>query len=189
MEILTTTLPGALLIRPRVFADDRGFFCETFRAGTLAEHGVGEAFVQDNHSRSSRGVLRGMHFAIGDGAAKLVRCGRGAIMDVIVDIRHRSPTYGRWEAFELNDENMHVLYVPVGFAHGFCVLSDVADVIYKQSSYYRADIERGFAWDDPAVGIRWPLTREEIVVSDRADGAPSRAEIAPELPFTFAPPG
>jgi dTDP-4-dehydrorhamnose 3,5-epimerase len=186
MEAFTTTLPDALLLQPRVFPDDRGFFAETFRAAVLAEHGITEAFVQDNHSRSTRGVLRGMHFAIGDGSAKLVRCGRGRIVDVIVDLRRGSPAYGRWEAFELSDENLQVLYVPVGFAHGFVVLSEVADVLYKQSAYYDPAVERDIAWDDPDVAIDWPLPREEILVSDRDLQAPRLAEIADGLPFTYA---
>ena len=186
MRVSETSLPGALLIEPSVFPDGRGFFTETFRASVLGEHGVNETFVQDNHSRSSRGVLRGIHFAVGDGSSKLVRCGRGRIWDVIVDLRHGSPTYGKWEGFELDDEQMRVLYVPVGFGHGFCVLSDEADVIYKQSAYYDPKIERGIAWDDPDVAIEWPLPPDEIVVSQRDTGAPALAEVAGDLPFEFA---
>ena len=181
-----TTLPGALLLEPRAFPDERGFFCETYRANELAELGITEAFVQDNHSRSTRGVLRGLHFAIGDGSSKLVRCGRGRIWDVIVDLRAGSPTYGRWEGHELTDENMHVLYVPVGFGHGFCVLSDVADVLYKQSAYYDGAVERGIAWNDPQVAVDWPLPAEDIVVSDRDTTAPLLADLASDLPFTYA---
>lgn len=183
MQVRETTLPGALLIEPAVFPDDRGFFVETFRENILADAGITESFVQDNHSRSTRGVLRGIHFAVGDGSSKLVRCGRGLIWDVIVDLRPGSSTYRRWEAFELSDENMHVLYVPVGFGHGFCVLSDVADVIYKQSTYYDPAIERGIAWDDPEVGVQWPLAEEEVVVSERDREAPSLAEVERELSF------
>ena len=167
---------------PRVFPDDRGFFAETYRENVLAEAGIADAFVQDNHSRSARGVVRGMHFQIGAGASKLVRCGRGTIVDVIVDIRRDSPMYGRWEAHELSDDNMHALYVPVGFAHGFVVTSEVADVLYKQSNYYSGDVERGFAWDDPDVGIEWP-SDIELTVSERDRTAPRLAEIADELPF------
>lgn len=181
-----TSLPGALLLQPRSFPDDRGFFCETYRANELAAFGIDEAFVQDNHSRSTRGVLRGLHFAIGDGSSKLVRCGRGRIWDVIVDLRAGSPTYGRWEGHELTDENMHVLYVPVGFGHGFCVLSDVADTLYKQSAYYDTAVERGIAWNDPDVGVQWPLPAEEIVVSERDTTAPLLSQLAEDLPFTFA---
>jgi dTDP-4-dehydrorhamnose 3,5-epimerase len=185
MQRLQTKLDGPVLIAPKVFPDDRGFFCETFRANVLAEFGIDEEFVQDNHSRSARGVARGMHFQIGDGASKLVRCGRGTIIDVLVDIRRGSPAYGQWEAYELSDENMHVLYAPIGFAHGFCVMTDVADVLYKQSNYYSGDVERGFRYDDPAVGIAWPLPVDQLVVSDRDAMAPLLSEIADELAFEY----
>lgn len=186
MEIRDTTLPGAKLVVPRVFPDDRGFFAETFRESALAEAGITDRWVQDNHSRSSRGVVRGLHFQIGDGCAKLVRCGRGRIWDVIVDLRRGSPSYGRWEGFELTDENMHVLYVPVGFAHGFCVLSDVADVLYKQTRYYSGDVERGIAYDDPQIAVQWPLAGDEIQVSERDATGPKLADVADELPFAFS---
>ena len=185
MEIQNVKLPGALLIKPRVFPDERGFFCETFREQELIEHGVSEAFVQDNHSRSSRGVLRGLHFAVGEGSSKLVRCGRGKIWDVIVDLRAGSPTYGQWEGHELSDENMHVLYVPPGFAHGFCVLSEVADVIYKQSAYYDPEVERGIAWNDPEIAIEWPLPLSDVAVSERDQDAPKLSDVAHSLPFSF----
>lgn len=183
IEAHETTLADALLLQPSVFPDERGFFCETFRAGELAALGITEPFVQDNHSRSTRGVLRGLHFAIGEGSSKLVRCGRGRIWDVIVDLRPGSPTYRRWEGFELTDENMSVLYVPVGFGHGFCVLSDVADVLYKQSAYYDTAVERGIAWNDPDVAVDWPLPPDEIVVSARDTDAPRLADIEPRLVF------
>ncbi len=186
MEVRDTTLPGAKLLVPRVFADDRGFFCETFRESALADVGIHDEWIQDNHSRSSYGVVRGLHFQIGDGCAKLVRCGRGRIWDVIVDLRAGSPTYGRWEGFDLTDENMHVLYVPVGFAHGFCVQSEVADVLYKQTRYYSGDVERGIAYDDPQVAVAWPLPADEIVVSERDATGPRLADVADELPFTFS---
>jgi dTDP-4-dehydrorhamnose 3,5-epimerase len=181
MEILPTRLAGPLLLAPQVFGDDRGFFAETYRAALLAEHGITEAFVQDNHSRSVHGVVRGMHLQIGAGASKLVRCGRGRILDVLVDVRRDSPTRGEWEGFELSDESMHTLYVPIGFAHGFCVLSDVADVLYKQSAYYSAEVERGFALDDPEVGIEWPIAPERRTVSERDLTAPRLSEL--DLPF------
>jgi len=181
-----TKLPGALLLEPRVFPDERGFFCETYRASELAEHGITDEFVQDNHSRSSRGVLRGLHFAVGTGTAKLVRCARGEIVDVIVDLRRGSPTYARWEAHELSDVNMHVLYVPAGFGHGFCVISETADVIYKQSAYYDPEIERAIAWDDPEIGVDWPLSADEVSVSERDAAAPRLADVAADLPFVFA---
>jgi dTDP-4-dehydrorhamnose 3,5-epimerase len=126
-----------------------------------------------------------MHFHIGDGVAKLVRCARGRILDVVVDLRRGSPTYGQWEGVELDGERLHELYVPVGFAHGFCVLSEVADVTYKQSGYYEAELEGGFRYDDPAVGIEWPLPPAELVPSRRDAEAPTLAEIAAELPFEY----
>ncbi len=186
LATIPTTLPGPLLLEPRVFPDERGFFCETYREADLAEHGVNDHFVQDNHSRSDRGVLRGLHFAIGAGSSKLVRCGRGVVVDVIVDLRRGSPAYGRWEAHELSDANMRVLYVPVGFAHGFCVTSDVADVLYKQSAYYDPQVERAITWDDPQIGVEWPLPREEVSVSERDAQAPALEQVAAELPFVFA---
>ena len=183
MRVLPTTLDGPVLIEPRVFGDERGFFAETYRRAAFAELGIVEEMVQGNHSRSSRGVVRGMHFQIGDGASKIVRCARGTIFDVVVDIRRGSPTFGRWEAHELSDENMRMLYCPIGFAHGFCVLSEVADVIYQQSNYYSDATERGFAYDDPDVGIAWPLPVAELVPSQRDTTAPRLAEIAGSLPF------
>jgi dTDP-4-dehydrorhamnose 3,5-epimerase len=185
MERLDTKLAGSQLLKPRVFGDDRGFFMESYRRSVFTDLGIAEEFVQDNHSRSSHGVVRGMHFQIGAGASKLIRCGRGAIWDVIVDIRKGSPSYGQWEGVELTDENHHMLYVPIGFAHGFCVLSDVADVLYKQSNYYGADVERGFSYTDPDVGIEWPLPVEDLLPSDRDREAPLLSEIADELPFVY----
>jgi dTDP-4-dehydrorhamnose 3,5-epimerase len=154
MRRLPTRLQGPVLVEPTVHGDARGFFLETFRAQALAELGIRDEFVQDNHSRSRRGVLRGMHFQ--PGQAKLIRCARGAILDVIADIRPGSPSFGRWEGFELDDEAHRQLYVPDGFAHGFCVLSEVADVVYKVSTYYDPAAESGFRFDDPDVGIEWP---------------------------------
>jgi dTDP-4-dehydrorhamnose 3,5-epimerase len=182
MRLIDTRLEGPLLLEPAVHGDPRGFFLESYRANEWAEHGIGEAFVQDNHSRSGRGVLRGMHFSIGAGQAKLVRCARGTILDVVVDLRRASPTYGQWETHELDDERARQLYVPIGFAHGFCVLSEVADVTYKCSSYYDAAVERGFRYDDPDVGIGWPQDMQ-LLVSQRDVDAPTLREIAGGLPF------
>jgi dTDP-4-dehydrorhamnose 3,5-epimerase len=182
MRHLETGLPGIVLLEPDVHGDARGFFLESYRASVWAEHGVDDVFVQDNHSRSRRGVLRGMHFSIGDGQAKLIRCARGRILDVVVDLRRESPTYGRWESVELDDDRARQLYVPVGFAHGFCVLSDVADVTYKCSTYYDGAVERGFRYDDPDVGIEWPQDMT-LLVSERDTMAPLLREIAGELPF------
>ena len=174
MRRLETRLDGPVLIEPAVHGDSRGFFVETYRASVLAEAGVRDEFVQDNHSRSARGVLRGMHFQ--PGQAKLVRCARGAIVDVIVDIRPDSDSFGRWEAFPLDDESHHQLYVPDGFGHGFCVTSEVADVTYKVSTYYDPAAESGFRFDDPEVGIEWP-SGLELLVSERDRGAPLLSEL------------
>ncbi|MDX6690838.1 MAG: dTDP-4-dehydrorhamnose 3,5-epimerase [Solirubrobacteraceae bacterium] len=182
MRVTETRLDGPLLIEPATHGDARGFFLESYRENVWAEHGVRETFVQDNHSRSARGVLRGMHISAGDGQAKLVRCARGRILDVIVDVRRASPAFGEWESFDLDDEGAQQLYIPVGFAHGFCVLSDVADVTYKCSSYYHPDVERGFHYDDPAVGIEWPRDMA-LLVSERDREAPALLEMADELPF------
>jgi dTDP-4-dehydrorhamnose 3,5-epimerase len=182
MRRLPTRLDGPVLLEPAVHGDARGFFLESYRANVWAEHGVDDTFVQDNHSRSGRGVLRGMHFSIGDGQAKLVRCARGQILDVVVDLRRASPTYGEWESVELDDEAARQLYIPVGFAHGFCVLSEVADVTYKCSTYYDGAVERGFRYDDPDVGIAWPADTD-LLVSERDRQAPVLTEIAADLPF------
>lgn len=182
-ETVPVELDGPLLIQPAVFADDRGFFAETYRAEDFATLGIAEPMVQDNHSRSRYGTIRGLHFHIGDGCAKLVRCGRGAIVDVLVDLRRSSPTYGRWEAYELTEDNMRVLYAPAGFGHGFAVTSDMADVLYKQSAYYDPAVERGISFMDPALAIEWPVPREDWVYSERDADAPTLAEFADELPF------
>jgi dTDP-4-dehydrorhamnose 3,5-epimerase len=182
MRVIDTRLEGLVLLEPDVHGDARGFFLESYRANVWAQHGIEETFVQDNHSRSGRGVLRGMHFSVGAGQAKLVRCARGRILDVVVDLRRASPTYGEWEGVELDDEHARQLYIPVGFAHGFCVLSEVADVAYKCSTYYDGAVERGFRYDDPAVGIVWPADIA-LLVSQRDAQAPTLDEIAGELPF------
>ena len=162
--------------------DDRGFFVETYRRSALAELGIADEFVQDNHSRSRRGVVRGMHFQ--PGQAKLIRCARGAIYDVVVDLRRGSPTFGQWEGFELDDSAHHQVYCPDGFAHGFCAISDIADVVYMISAYYDPTLESGFAYDDPGVGIAWP---DGVVLSASArdSSAPALAAIADSLPFEY----
>jgi dTDP-4-dehydrorhamnose 3,5-epimerase len=185
VELLETRLQGPLLIAPERFGDERGFFSETYRQSRFAELGIVDVMVQDNHSRSREGVVRGMHFQIGEGVAKLVRCGRGAIYDVVVDLRRGSPTYGEWEGFQLDEENLHVLYCPIGFAHGFCTLSEIADVLYKQSNYYSPEAERGIAFDDPDVAIAWPLPPERLIISRRDAEAPRLSEIADTLPFEY----
>ena len=180
---LPTALPGLALIEPAVHADERGFFLESYREDLLAAIGIHDRFVQDNHSRSARGVLRGMHFTVGGGQAKLVRVARGEILDAVVDIRRGSPAFGRFETFTLDDRSGRMLYVPVGFAHGFLVLSEVADVIYKCSSYYDGALERGFRYDDPDVGIPWPGPQPTVSRRDR--DAARLSEIADALPFAY----
>ena len=181
MERLRTRLEGPVLLAPTVHGDERGFFQETYVRETYVALGVADEFVQDNHSRSRRGVVRGMHFQVGAGQAKLVRCARGAVRDVVVDVRRGSDTFGEWEAFDLDDRNLRQVYCPIGFAHGFCVTSDVADVLYKVSAYFDPSLERGIAYDDPDVGIEWPAL--ELVASERDRSAPRLAEVAAELPF------
>jgi dTDP-4-dehydrorhamnose 3,5-epimerase len=185
MERLETRLDGPILLKPKVFGDERGFFTETYRRTVYAELGIPEEMPQDNHSRSAAKIVRGMHFQIGQGAAKLVRASRGAIYDVVVDLRKGSPTFGQWEGFELSDENFHTLYCPIGFAHGFCVLSDVADVMYKQSNYYADETERGISYRDPDVGIEWPIPVDELVPSERDANAPNLREVEGDLPFRY----
>lgn len=182
MHRLDTRLDGPMLLAPVVHGDARGFFHEVYRREAFARLGIVNEFVQDNHSRSRRGIVRGMHFQ--PGMAKLIRCARGSILDVLVDLRRGSPTYGQWEAFTLDDESLHQLYCPDGFAHGFAVTSEVADVTYKCDAYYDAAIERGFAYDDPEVGIEWPAL--ELTASARDAAAPRLGDIAADLPYAYA---
>lgn len=175
MRRLRATLEGPVLLAPAVHGDARGFFMETYRESVLAELGIDDDFVQHNHSRSLKGVVRGMHFQ--PGMAKLVRCARGTIFDVVVDIRPGSETFGHWEGFALDDSEHHQIYCPDGFAHGFCVLSEVADVIYSCSDYYNPGTESGFAFDDPDVAIEWPQELE-LIPSARDRAAPRLAELA-----------
>ena len=186
MQRLKTRLDGPVLVKPVAHPDERGFFQETYRRSAFAELGIRDEFVQDNQSRSVQGVVRGMHFQVGEGVAKLVRCGRGAILDVVVDLRRGSPTFGEWEAFELTDENFHQVYCPVGFAHGFCVLSARADVMYKQTKYYDGALERGISYDDPDLAIGWPKG-VELTPSERDANAPLLKEIESQLPFVYEP--
>jgi dTDP-4-dehydrorhamnose 3,5-epimerase len=183
MRALETRLEGPVLIESAIHGDERGFLQESYRQNAYAELGVHDEFVQDNHSRSRRGVVRGMHFQVGSGQAKLVRCARGSVLDVVIDLRKGSPTYGQWEAFRLDDETMLQAYVPIGFAHGFCATSDWADVFYKSSAYYDPQLERAINYEDPDVGIEWPDI--DLVASERDRSAPRLREIADELPFTY----
>jgi dTDP-4-dehydrorhamnose 3,5-epimerase len=186
VRVIETRLDGLLLIEPVVHGDERGFFLETYRRDVLDGVGPTLDWVQDNHSRSRCGVVRGMHFQLG--MAKLVRCARGSILDVAVDVRAGSPTFGEWEAYELSDSNHRQLLLPDGFAHGFCVLSEVADVVYKTSAYWNPDHEGGFAHDDAEVGIAWP-DGLELIASPRDRAAPLLSDIADSLPFRYQPVG
>lgn len=158
MKVTPTAIPDVLILEPKVFGDTRGFFMESFNQKIFDESiGAHLDFVQDNHSRSAKGVLRGLHYQIEQPQGKLVRCVRGAVFDVAVDIRRSSPTFGQWVGVELSEDNHRQLWVPVGFAHGFLVLSETAEFLYKTTDYYAPPHERCIAWDDPAIGIDWPV--------------------------------
>jgi dTDP-4-dehydrorhamnose 3,5-epimerase len=174
---LETKIPDVVLIEPDVNGDERGFLVETFRERDLAELGIDVGFVQDNHSRSKGPVLRGIHLQ--SGQAKLVRCPRGRIWDVAVDLRPDSPTFKHWEGHELDGERHRQLFVPAGFGHGFCLLSDEADVIYRLSSYYDPELESGIAWNDPELAIEWPIS--DPLLSERDRTAPRLADLANPL--------
>jgi dTDP-4-dehydrorhamnose 3,5-epimerase len=167
MKVIPTDLDGVAILEPRVFRDERGFFLETFNAGKLAGTALDTGFLQDNHSRSTKGVLRGLHYQLRNPQGKLVRVTRGAIFDVAVDVRYGSPTFGKWVGVQLDDENMRSLWIPPGFAHGFCVLSDVADVIYKCTTLYDSTDDRGVAWNDDSIGIDWPEPSPIVSVKDQ----------------------
>lgn len=171
MEIVDLKLAGLKLVKPKVFKDNRGFFLESFKQSLYQKMGIAESFVQDNHSFSQKGCIRGMHFQSVPGQAKLVRVAAGKIFDVAVDIRPDSPTYGQWEAVILDDQNHHQLFIPVGFAHGFCVLSDEAHVLYKVSTAYDPQYEKGFRWNDSQINIQWPT--DHPIISERDQLAPS----------------
>ena len=163
MHVIPTALVGVLVLEPRVFGDDRGFFMESYNRRSFAQAtGLDIDFVQDNHSRSARGVLRGLHYQLRQPQGKLVRVVQGAVFDVALDIRRDSPTFGRWAGVELTADNRRQLWVPAGLAHGFVVLSDSADFLYKTSDYYAPEHERSIRWDDPAIGIQWPLAAHGI---------------------------
>ena len=174
MKVTELELSGLRLIEPRVFEDDRGFFLETWSAPKYAAAGIDCSFAQDNHSRSIQGTLRGLHYQSSPGQAKLMRCALGRIFDVAVDIRPDSPTFGQWKGVYLDAASHHQLFIPVGFAHGFCVVSEVAEVLYKVSTPYDAATETGLAWDDPDIGVEWPVS--EPVLSARDQSAESFAK-------------
>jgi dTDP-4-dehydrorhamnose 3,5-epimerase len=172
MRVTTTALPDILLIEPRVFSDERGFFFESYSRRALAEAGLAAEFVQDNHSRSARGVLRGLHYQIEHAQGKLVRVTTGEVFDVAVDIRKSSPTFGRSMGMPLSAENKRMLWIPPGFAHGFLVLSDAAEFLYKTTDYWYPQFERTLLWNDPALGIAWPLAGAPTLAAKDASGRP-----------------
>lgn len=158
MKVIETAIPGLLILEPKVFGDARGFFMESYNAKAFQDAtGLDVNFVQDNHSRSGKGVLRGLHYQIEQAQGKLVRVTRGSVFDVAVDLRKSSPTFGQWAGVELSEENSRQLWIPPGFAHGFLVTSDSADFLYKTTDYYAPQFERSLAWNDPTVGVEWPL--------------------------------
>jgi len=170
MKVTAGKLAGIFIIEPKLFEDGRGFFFESYNAGQVSEYGMALNYVQDNHSRSVKNTLRGLHYQINPGQDKLVRVIQGEIFDVAVDIRQDSPTSGQWEGFILSAENRRQVFIPKGFAHGFCVLSDIAEFLYKCSGYYAPADERGIAWDDPDLKIDWPISQP--VLSERDQNHP-----------------
>ncbi|WP_448586842.1 dTDP-4-dehydrorhamnose 3,5-epimerase [Thermaurantiacus sp.] len=176
MKVEPLAIPEVKLIRPRVHGDARGFFLETFNERLFEAHGLPISWAQDNHSRSARGVLRGLHYQLRAPQGKLVRVSRGRVFDVAVDIRRPSSTFGQWTGAELTDEGLEMLWIPPGFAHGFLVLSEVADVQYKCTTLWDPDSDRGIRWDDPAIGIAWPLDGEAPLLSPRDGALPLLAE-------------
>ncbi|HLB35016.1 MAG TPA: dTDP-4-dehydrorhamnose 3,5-epimerase [Gemmatimonadales bacterium] len=180
MKVIGTALPGVVIIEPKVFGDDRGFFLETYHQQRYAAAGIPEQFVQDNHSRSVPGTLRGLHYQRERPQGKLVRCVRGAIFDVAVDIRRGSPTFGKWVGVELSEDNKRQLYIPHGFAHGFCVPAVVSEMEYKCTDFYHPEDESGVIWNDPAIGIAWPIRNP--VLSQKDAGFPPLTPERRDLP-------
>ncbi len=180
MKVTATDLPGVLIVEPRAFGDARGFFLETFQAERYAAVGIRGPFVQDNLSRSAKGTLRGLHYQQPRPQGKLVQVLRGAVWDVALDVRRGSPHFGAWVGVELSEENRRQMWIPPGFAHGFCVLSDGADFFYKCTDFYAPDCERAIRWDDPGLGILWPVA--SLLISAKDGAAPSLSE-ATELPL------
>ena len=183
MRRIDTRMPGVAVLEPRVYSDHRGFFMETYNRRMMADLGIDTDWVQDNHSRSARGVLRGLHYQLRQPQAKLVRVTAGRVWDVVVDIRRSSETFGRWEGFELDADSKRMLFAPEGYAHGFLVLSEVAEFQYKCSDFYAPEHERGVTWDDPDLAIAWPLDGLEPILSDRDRNWPRLADVpASDLP-------
>jgi len=180
LEIRETELPGVLLVTPSVFRDERGFFLEWFNEAAFADAGLDAHFVQDNHSRSAKAVLRGLHYQLRHPQGKLVRAVRGKMFDVVADIRRGSPTFGKWVGVTLDDNEMTALWIPPGFAHGFCALSDEVDVTYKCTDFYSPSDERGVLWNDPLLGIRWPVDNPIVKAKDLS--YPPLRKDSPDLP-------
>ena len=174
MQVSKTPIDGLLIIEPKIFADPRGMFYEVYSENRYEEHGI-PCFVQDNHSVSKKGVLRGLHYQVNPGQGKLVRVTRGEVFDVAVDIRKQSPTYGKWWGLSLSETNNFQLYIPIGFAHGFCVLSESAEVLYKCSDYYSPENERGILWNDPDLAIDWPV--KDPILSEKDAVSPLFSEL------------
>jgi dTDP-4-dehydrorhamnose 3,5-epimerase len=179
VKVTPTTIPEVLVIEPKVFGDSRGFFFESYNQGAFAQAtGLSPVFVQDNHSRSARNVLRGLHYQVRQPQGKLVRVVAGEVFDVAVDLRRSSPTFGRWVSVTLSESNKRMVWIPEGFAHGFLVLSDTADFLYKTTDYYAPEHERCILWNDPEIGVQWPLEGEPLLsAKDRAGLPLSRAEL------------
>jgi dTDP-4-dehydrorhamnose 3,5-epimerase len=178
-EFVKTVIPEVILIKPKVFEDARGFFLESYKQSDFEKYGIKDTFVQDNHSKSTKGVLRGLHYQKEPAAqGKLVRCIKGKIFDVAVDIRKNSPTYGKWVGYELSEENKLMLFIPKGFAHGFLTLSEEAEIIYKVSgAEYSKEYEKGIIWNDKTINIKWPLENiKEIILSDKDKNLPTLEE-------------
>lgn len=184
MHLIPTSLPDVIIIEPRVFQDERGFFFESYHEQRFCDVGITARFVQDNHARSTKGTLRGLHYQFLQPQAKLCRVVSGAVFDVAVDIRTGSSTFGQWTGAILSAENQRQIFVPRGFAHGYLVLTESADFLYKCDDFYRGDDQCGISWEDPAIGIEWPLEEyaiHELILADKDRNAPRLAEVSPEL--------
>ena len=176
MKLVPTSLEGVLLLEPKVFGDHRGFFLETWREEVFLEAGIKDRFVQDNHSKSAQGTLRGLHYQLVAPQGKLLRVTSGEVFDVAVDVRGESPNFGKWTGVMLSSENKLSIWIPPGFAHGFYVTSETAEVVYKCTEYYAPEHERSLRWDDPDLGIEWPLVQGKVLLSERDKNAPLLSE-------------
>ena len=180
MQVIPTAIPDVLIIEPEIFADERGFFFESWNEGAFREAGIKARFVQDNHSRSAQNVVRGLHYQIKQPQGKLIRAIAGEVFDVVVDIRRSSPTFGKWVGTKLSGEDRHMLWVPPGFAHGFVVLSEYAEFLYKTTDYYSPEYERTILWNDSNLAISWPISGEPLLSAKDQAGTPfKQAEVFP----------